>query len=74
MLETGTDFVIDRPDLELEFYIILARAYDGLKKTSKASRIPKQGKKIKRTEPVNTLKYLPAFILLISSCKSKNLL
>ena len=51
VLETGIDFVIDRPDLELEFYIILAKAYDGLKKTNKAQKYRNKAKRLKEQNP-----------------------
>ena len=51
VLETGIDFVIDRPDLELEFYIILAKAYDGLKKTNKAQEYRNKAKRLKEQNP-----------------------
>ncbi len=46
-LESGIDFVIDNPGLESEFYLTMAKAYDGLGNSVKAQEYRAKAKKIK---------------------------
>lgn len=47
ILESGIDFVIDKPSLEANFYDEMARAYDGLKNTVKAVQFRNRAKKLR---------------------------
>lgn len=47
MLESGIDFVIDNTGLEAQFYDQMAKAYAGLKNTTKASEFKNRAKKLR---------------------------
>lgn len=47
IMESGIDFVIDNPRLEVEFYESLAKAYDGLGNATKAQEYRNKAKKLK---------------------------
>ena len=47
ILESGIDFVIDNPELEAQFYEIMAKAYDGLGNATKAQEFRNRAKKLK---------------------------